>query len=130
MYNQTVDKVQSLMITGAQYDQIMIWMRNVKNTSYDTKYYIKDSTGMGNCGQYSKKTSGSNDAYSVKKVFDLAGNLNEWTCEAYYESVRADRGGNCYNDGSTYPASDRYGNDSPNYYDGVYSSRSTLYIKP
>ena len=130
MYNQTADKVQSLMITGAQYDQIMIWMRNVKNTSNDTKYYIKDSTGMGYYGQSSKTTSGSNNAYAVKKVFDLAGNQYEWTSEANDTDYRAIRGGCWDNNGSNFPASGCSGYSYPNYDNDGSSSRSTLYIKP
>ena len=128
MYNQTADKVQSLMITGAQYDQIMIWMRNVKNTSDSTKYYIVNSTGMGYYNQSLKTTTGSNNAYAVKKVFDLAGNLYEWTSEADYTLYRAYRGGRYLSDGSSSPASYR-DTDYPAYGRDYYSSRPTLYIK-
>lgn len=129
MYNQTADKVQSLMITGAQYDQIMIWMRNVKNTSEDRKYYIKDSTGMGYYGQSSKTTSGSNNAYAVKKVFDLAGNLYEWTSEALSTSNRSFRGGVFNINGSDYPASGRNSGTYPGNAYGYSSARTALYIK-
>ena len=126
MYNQTTDKVQSLMITGAQYDQIMIWMRNVPNPNVVGKYYIKDSKGMGSYGL--RKTSGSNNAYAVKKVFDFAGNLWEWTSEAYGANRRINRGGYDGGNDSNGPASYR-GNHLSRDNSDSYGSRPTLYVK-
>ena len=131
MYNQSTDTVQSMMITGAQYDQIMIWMRNETNPNVSGEYYILDSTGMGwysDVSSYEVTTTGSNNAYAVKKVFDLAGNVYEWTSEAYPASSRAGRGCTYYRNGSDYPAFYR-GDDSPYSDNYVFSSRSTIYVK-
>ena len=134
MYNQSTDPVQSIMITGAQYDQILIWMRNVTNVNVSSKYYILDSTGMGNykVGSDSNiaKISGYDNAYEVKKVFDIGGNLSEWTSEALNVYVRALRGGNYSSTGSDCPTA--YRDDGycyPSIASSTFSSRTTLYIK-
>ena len=87
LYNKTTDKVQSQMISGAQWDQIMIWMRSVPNRTITGQYFINYSKDMGNyydSTDYSNSNliSGRVDNFSVKKVFDLGGNLYEWTTEA------------------------------------------------
>ena len=44
----------------------------------------------------------------ANNIYDLAGNVYEWTQEASDTYVRASRGGNYPNNGSRDPASDRY----------------------
>ena len=108
--------VTSTLIYGVQWDAVMKWMENVNNPNIEGKTYIQDSTGMGwyngNSGGSLKKTGidigeenkGSNQ---VKKIYDLAGNVFEWTMESYKTYSRVPRGG-CYNvTGSLYPASGR-----------------------
>ena len=124
MYNSTSDSAQSIMITGSQYDQIMLWMKNVMNGS---NRFILDSTGKGNYSE-SFTVSGSNDNYAVNRVFDLAGNLVEWTSEAVSTEYRYGRGGLCGRDGSVDPAARRLG-AFPRDADGYVSSRPTLYVK-
>ena len=99
-------KTTSSMIWGSQYDQIMIWMKEEK--SYDQassrgKYYVTNGAGKGNYGTtisgvendvYSGVApTGSQDAYSTKNIFDLAGNVSEWSLEAGGTSSRVTRGG-------------------------------------
>ena len=81
------NNVKSSMIWGSQWDQIMIWMKDVENG--ENYYYITNSTGMGNFN-----LSGVDDEYDdpnnpaetgcfdVKNIFDLAGNVYDWTLEA------------------------------------------------
>ena len=133
MYNNSNSyNVQSMMITGAQYDHILTWMKDVPNGS---KKYVLDSSDMGNNGTFaSVRNSGYSDNYSVKGIFDLAGNLEEWTSEAYDElayNARVARGGRKGRSGSTYPVSDRVKSSNPTFktVDDYRSSRSTLYIK-
>ena len=126
MYNSTSNAAQSIMISGSQYDQIMLWMKNIMNGS---NRFILDSTGKGVYDAESYEVSGSNDNYAANKIFDLAGNLWEWTSEAYYTDYRVHRGGFCIYDGSRYPAAYRYYDVLPyNAYNG-YSSRPTLFVK-
>ena len=97
----------SSMIWGSQWDQIMIWMKDVPSeytdTEYTGKYYITNSVGMGNFGTISgiddgwssssPAPTGFQDIYKVKNVFDLAGNIYEWTLEANDNSFRTFQGG-------------------------------------
>ena len=104
--------MQSSMIYGSQWDQIMIWMKEVKNTEYNSKYYILDSSYMGNYstpsgGTGKKQVSGYKNAYGVKQIFDLGGNLRDWTTEVCSTDGRVLRGDVYYNNGSYYPASHR-----------------------
>lgn len=50
-------------------------------------------------------TTGASDTFKVKNIFDLAGNVSEWTMEASSGNYRVDRGGNYDNHGSSIPAS-------------------------
>ena len=86
------NNVKSSMIWGSQWDQIMIWMKDIENGE---NYYITNSAGMGNFN-----LSGVNDGYDdpnnpaetgcfdVKNIFDLAGNVYDWTLEANVTGVR------------------------------------------
>ena len=124
----------SSMIWGSQWDQIMIWMKDVDNTSRNSKYIV-DSIGMANFGSI----SGVNDGYtntsspaatgcfSVKNVYDLAGNVYDWTLEANTTYNRVSRGiGFSYTNTTYTRASVRFSyrpTDSVNFY----GSRATLY---
>ena len=84
-------KITSSMIWGSQWDQIMIWMKDVKN---GTNYYITNSVNMGNYN--TEEGVMASGIYKVKNVFDLAGNICERTLEGYYNSDRVIRGGEVY----------------------------------
>ena len=129
--------VQSTLIYGVQWDAVMNWMKDIENssaTSTDKKYII-DSTGMGwydgVSGNSEHKTGidlngGKNQ---VKKVYDLAGNVYEWTMESCYTSHRALRGGYYSYSDSNDPASTRtyYGPSSNG--GGTIGFRPTLFLK-
>ncbi len=95
--------ITSSMIWGSQWYQILIWMKNVKNTINTTKgeYYITNAVGMGNYGSISGVDDGWNEEsaaptgyqenYKVKNIYDLAGNVCDWTLEAALTSNRAYR---------------------------------------
>ena len=126
------NEMQSSMIYGSQWDQIMIWMKEVKNTEDNSKYYILDSSYMGNYstssgGTGKNQVSGYKNAYGVKQIFDLGGNLRDWTTEAYSTSYRVLRGIFYAYNGSYYPASNRVyeGPESTYSYD---SARVALYV--
>ena len=133
----------SSMIWGSQWDQIMIWMKDVPSeytdTTYTGKYYITNAVGMGNFGvssgindgwssTSSPASTGYQDAYRVKNIYDLAGNLVDWTLEADDTGHRVLRGGGFNSTGTTFTRP-----DNRNYSCGPCSSyidngcRSTLY---
>ena len=126
--------VTSTLIYGVQWDAVMKWMENVNNPN--GKKYIQDSTGMGwysdNSGDNPQKTGidigeenrGSNQ---VKKIYDLAGNVWEWTMESFNTYRRVTRGGEYYSTGSDLPASTRY-NTVPSGSDSSFGFRPTLFL--
>ena len=88
----------SSMIWGSQWDQIMIWMKEVENEAKNS-FYVVNALGMGNYGTAddldtstgAPATTGNSDKYKVKNVFDLAGNVLDWTLEANYTTSRLSR---------------------------------------
>ena len=86
---KTLGTMQSSMIWGSQWDQIMIWMKKEENEKKNS-YYVTNSLGMGNYGTSDDTQSGlANTGFAkVKNVFDLAGNVYDWTLEAYNTSTR------------------------------------------
>ncbi len=88
---------KSSMMWGSQWDQIMIWMKDVQNTvnTDNGKYYITNSVGMGNFGTGDGYTDTSNPTatgcFEVKNIYDLAGNVLDWTLEADSTDFRVNR---------------------------------------
>ena len=80
---KSLGTMQSSMIWGSQWDQIMIWMKEEENEKKNS-YYVINSLGMGNYGTSDDEQSGlANTGFSkVKNVFDLAGNVRDWSLEA------------------------------------------------
>ena len=135
---------KSHMIWGCQWDQVMIWLKDLRN-QYNNAFAILDSTGLGNYADLELidetgnviKEEGVSIRYKagevtnavIKNIYDLAGNVFEWTMESYYTSLREARGGYCAFDGATYPLSSRYA-FRPDY-QGEYlmniGSRMTIY---
>jgi len=90
----TTTEITSSMIWGSQWDQILIWMKNVKN-EIKNSYYVVNSIGMANHKSDFGGTGKLQNTgyYSVKNVYDLAGNVAERTLEAYDTHTRVFRGG-------------------------------------
>ena len=101
--------VASTLIYGTQWDTALkfIGAYDVGEAGYDT--YATNSTGMGNYSG-SRQTCGYSDSYRQKNIYDMAGNVYDWTMEASGTS-RVMRGAHYTNSGSEYPASVRaFGN--------------------
>ena len=109
-------------------------------TNANSKYAILDTDtyelGDWTSGAYGAKGSskeillstGASDTFSKQGIYDLAGNVSEWTLEysSYSSSPCVDRGGNYYDDGSDYPAAGRYGGLTT-YCNGYIGFRVSLY---
>ena len=106
--------VTSTLIYGVQWDAIMNWMKDIENKNVEGKTYIQDSIGMGwhsdNSGRVVHQTGidvDSNKSNCVNNIYDLAGNVYEWTMESYGTASRINRGGNWYFSASEAPTSAR-----------------------
>ena len=120
--------VTTSMIWGCQWDAVMRWMYNSGDA--EKKIYTYDSTGKGNYKDTNGNQpipTGSNDAYAVNNIYDMAGNVRDWTIEANDTGGRVIRGGNAYNDASHSPAS-RRSYDNPTGSNSGSGSRLALYM--
>ena len=130
------NNIETGMIWGNQWDRTMMWLMecNAENpeTGKTKEEVISASTSWGNysnatftytnsSGGTSTKNSGSGviiptgsaEYTKANNIYDLAGNVREWTMEANFTNNRVMRGGSYFNTGSTYPARNR-DYDNPN----------------
>ena len=133
--------VASTLIYGVQWDAIMAYIEPRYKDASDSedliaeKNFVADSTGKGNyredanTNEWKGKvtTTGASDNYAVNNIYDLAGNVFEWTMESYGNFGRVIRGGFYGDTGSSGPASIRY-YDNPSFSYGNIGFRVTLYL--
>ena len=128
--------VVTAMIWGCQWDQVCKFISTAKDANgktislTDSRSYgnYSNSTSPANTNNGSKRNTGSNEAWKVNNIYDLAGNCYEWTQEAFSTDCRAFRGGNYYGNGDFYPVTNR-GCNCPTLTISSVSSRPVLYIK-
>ena len=119
-YTNSKNSVTSQMIWGSQYDAML----NFALTGNDKSKI--DSENYGNYSGTVLKTGLTRTSDKINNIYDLGGNLLEWTSEACGSGSRAYRGGYYFAD--TGPAA--YRNDSGSTVsDRLYSMRSSLYVK-
>ena len=145
------NNIETGMIWGNQWDRTLMWLMecNAKDetTGKSKEEVIRDSTSWGNynnatftytnsSGSTATKNSGistriptgSTEYTKANNIYDLVGNVWDWTMEAHYTFFRVCRGGYYGSSGTVNPASSRnysYPADS----DSFYGARATLYIK-
>ena len=114
--NGTTTTLVGQMIWGSQYDQVI-------------KFIGEDAQEGHNYQKIAVAKSGANSSDNLKNIFDLEGNLFEWTAEANSSDYCAFRGGDfaLAGYGYFYPASNRY-YDGPNDTSSDLSSRQSLYV--
>ena len=121
-------KVVSSMIWGSQYDAMLKWM---KGNKINVTSSSPTDLSIGNTSRNTTRvTGGANNGQTVSKdklsnIYDLLGNIREWTQEAISTAYRISRGG--YYSGSLAP-SFRFGY-YPTGTNSSFGSRLTLYIK-
>ena len=128
--------VQTGLITGKAWDTTCHWIEdslksiNASASLKDSRYYgnYRDSLAPANKNSGTKRTAGFSENWKVKNIYDLAGNVWEWTSEEAYISSFIDRGGSCGIDGSGFPVSYR-GDNSASFTYGYIGFRLRLYIK-
>ena len=127
--------VQTGLITGKAWDTTCHWIEdslksiNASESLKDSRYYgnYNNSLAPANENSGTKRTAGFSENWKTKNIYDLAGNVWEWTSEAD-SSYFIYRGGSYNNDGSDYPVSCR-GSYSSSLMDDVLGFRLRLYIK-
>ena len=138
MYTGDASSVQSGLLTGKAWDRTCHWIEdyiktiNTNSTLRDSRYYgnyynFQSPANTGTYVQNQKQLSGANDNWKTKNIYDLAGNVWEWTYEAY-SSSRIYRGGNYSSDGDDRPVSYR-SNSGPSGTNVSIGFRLRLYIK-
>ena len=127
--------VQTGLLTGKAWDTTCNWIKdslssiNASASLTDSRYYgnYNNSLAPANENSGTKRTAGFNENWKVKNIYDLAGNVWEWTSEAN-DSYFISRGGSYSNSGIENPVSLR--NHGMSYYAGVdLGFRVRLYIK-
>ena len=110
--------VASTLIYGIQWDSIMCWAECYNNTRATNTYSAKPSpTGA----VYANGTT-----YDVNKnIYDLAGNVREWSMEAGDTTDRVYRGGYCHYDITVSFRNPNY----PTHNNGDTGFRAALYVK-
>ena len=121
--------VQTGLITGTAWDTVCHWIKSddeLKDSRTYGNYNNSESpANVKGCG--TKQVAGYSDKWMVKNIYDLAGNVWEWTSEAF-SSFFINRGGSYSDDGSGLPVSYRNYN-SAYVADVSVGFRSRLYIK-
>ena len=119
-------QVETGMIFGSQWDRTLMWL--VESGNKSIAEICDDSTSWGNysnatftytnsSGGTSTKNqnsgtripTGSADYTKANNIYDLAGNVLDWTLEAYRTNYRVFRGGYCSHSGVSEPAGYRDG---------------------
>ena len=104
------DVVQSQLTYGAENDSLLQWL--IESGCKTLKEIVDDSTSWGNHwntnGAPRKVVeTGSHEDWSANNVYDVAGNIDEWTQERYGSSLRVLRGGFCSVNGDYCPVACR-----------------------
>ena len=127
--------VQTGLITGTAWDTTCHWIEdslksiNESARLTDSRYYgnYNNSLAPANENSGTKRTAGFSENWKTKNIYDLAGNVWEWTSEAGGSGFLS-RGGSYFNDGSDRPVSYRINLDA-SVTGGNVGFRPRLYIK-
>ena len=107
------ENIETGLIWGCQWDRTLIWLIESGNktiaeiTDSRTWGNYSNSTGNAATGSGSRRSTGYSEYWKASNIYDLAGNVSEWTMEANSTNCRANIAGDYYSGGSssTYPVS-------------------------
>lgn len=128
-----VSAVESCLCYGAHWDTALKWINYTGAKSLNDIKVDSISWGNYNNDSFSGETTvisytGKWSQTSANGIFDLAGDLSEWTMENYSSANRVIRGGSYAHSGSDAPAAYRYYALTTDYYASV-GFRVVLYVK-
>ena len=86
MYSR--DDITTEMIWGCQWDAALVWMINTSTLGK----YVYSSNEIGNYNNKLEKT-GNNSNYCINNIYDMAGNVCEWTQRSAMDGGRIASGG-------------------------------------
>ena len=124
MYEGKDVGVTSTLCYGAQWDAVLDFIKDEEHIVTDTR------SNWGNLYTGILANTGSSDAYVAKNIYDVAGNMYEWTMtvSTFYEGSRCMRSGGFRTIGtSASPA--LYGPYDVDYCFDTFGFRPALYIK-
>ena len=114
VYNNNSNyNVTSTLIYGSEWDAVLAWIDSkYKTGTCESTSVIVNSTGNGNYSPASNTygSPGDTGIFAINNIYDIAGNVREWTMEAYNNSNRFCRGGYSEVGGSANPVSERMNN--------------------
>ena len=118
------NSIETGIIWGSQWDRTLIWLIETENKTKEE--ICKDSTSWGNyvnatfeyinsngdivtkdIGKGTIIPTGSTEYTKANNIYDLAGNVWDWTMESFYTYYKGWRGGQYYFNGYDRPSSNR-----------------------
>ncbi len=136
--------VETGMIWGNQWDRTLMWL--IETGSKTKEQIADDSTSWGNYnnatfeyvnssgstatkneGSSTRIPTGSTEYTKANNIYDLAGNVWDWTMEASSSINRVCRGGHYKKDGDRYPADYRNYYGPTNYFSYLRLSSNALH---
>ncbi len=148
----TKENVETSMIWGSLWDETLQWLidSEAEITTGEKMTYGLIARNSTNWGNYKSATfeyinangvtttknidssakipTGSTEYTKANNIYDMAGNVYEWTLEALSTTYRGLRGGRYGLTGIGAPADHRHGG-SPTGFNSYYGCRAALYIK-
>lgn len=111
MINQMETGVKSTLISGEAWDTTLQWMVHASDNKTANVGYDTNSEGKGWYRDISSYAIHLAGYYAVNNIYDMAGNVNEWTTEngkTATEIYPINRGGNYTSNGDSYTAANRH----------------------
>ena len=141
--------INSHLIYGIEWDSILTWLldssakigadtvgenlqtitlNDIQNDSRNFGNYL-DSKGGAESNSSITQTTGKNEYWKVNNIYDLAGNVWEWTQEKFSINSYCTSRGGCYMSyGDEYMIAHRYGAPETSYYEHERISYRILFI--
>ena len=94
----------------------------------DGKGWYLDNYSTGNPNRLTGIDMDANASNKVKNIYDMAGNIREWTMEAHVTDRRVQRGGDYHFTGSGQPVSTRFDTNAITTSSNYSGFRITLFL--